>query len=144
MSDFLELNSLKPFSQLCDLSSYAFHHVFMELTTPRIGWNQEMTTISVDGEEIQLDLIKTGIQKDLEDLTSSILDLTREDEISDWLSFPHGKHQCIDPIMDNPHTLCLQYSFLDDNCFQNVHLTLLRHLIEHPNWFIGVLNNMGH
>jgi hypothetical protein len=125
---------MKPFSQLCELSAFATHQVLMDPTVPRIAWNTEMTVISVDGEQIALDLLRDALKTQIQDVRSRILRITGEVDIPDWLS--GGS-----PIKDDPRNRTVGYSFLQDSRFQDAHLPVLQRLVEHPDWRIGSHDN---
>lgn len=125
---------MKPFSQICELSSFATSQVYMEPTVPRIAWKQDMTALSIDGENISLEGLRDGLKSQTEAVKKSILLVTGEVEVPDWLS--KGP-----PIKDDPRNGEPGYSFLEDDSFRDAHLPLLQHLVEHPGWGIGILDN---
>ncbi|KIL54330.1 hypothetical protein M378DRAFT_182579, partial [Amanita muscaria Koide BX008] len=134
---YLEGDSLKPFSQICDLSSYTASLLARQPKDPRVGWTQAMDIVSIDGEKVPLTLLREGIQNQLASLSKTILDITGEAAIPDWMS--GDRH-----IVDRPREHAPGYTFLDDPSFLNAHHSLLRRLVEDPEWRIGVLDNSGH
>jgi DEAD/DEAH box helicase len=127
---------MKPFSQLCELSSFASHLVYSEPTVPRIAWNQDMTVVSIDGEQIVLDGLREGLKTQLEVVRGSILLITGEVEVPNWLSQET-------PIKDDPRNCKPGYSFLEDSRFRDAHLPLLQKLVDRSDWRIGSLDNEG-
>jgi hypothetical protein len=125
---------MKPFSQLCELSAFASHQVFMEPTVPRISWNQHMTAVSIDGELVVLDALREGLKTQVGAVKSLILQVTGEADIVDWLS-------CGPPVKDDPRNREPGYSFLEDRRFKGAHLPVLQCLVEHLDWKIGSLDN---
>jgi DEAD/DEAH box helicase len=131
---YLEQGTMKPFSQLCDLSAFASKQVYMEPAVPRVFWNTEMTTISIDGELVVLEALREGLKAQVEAIRRGILTITGGVDIPDWLS-------CKPPIKDDPRNGEPGYSFLEDSRFREAHLPLLRRLVEHPDWRIGTVDN---
>jgi hypothetical protein len=80
------MEGIKPFRQLCDLSRFASSLVYNQIRPPRVCWNQEVTMMTVDGESFSLDSLRAGLRVQLDALRSSILDITGEERICDWLS----------------------------------------------------------
>ena len=126
----MKANSLMPFDQIKELSSYASSIVLAEPLPPRISWDDGMTTVAIDGEHISLDFLRQGIQEEIRQLESCILALTGEQSIPDWLSKDDGGR----PVKDEPRNRDPGYSFLDDSRFRDRHHPFLRHLVEDPEW----------
>jgi len=93
-----------------------------------------MTAVSIDGELITLDGLREGLKAQVEAVRQSILLITGEVEVPNWLS--QGS-----PIKDDPRNTEPGYSFLKDARFRDAHLPLLQKLVEHPDWRIGCLDN---
>jgi hypothetical protein len=133
---YLEPASLKPFSQLCELSAYASHLAYSEPMPPRVVYNQEMNTVSVDGEQVLLTELRAGVKNSIQSLRSRILDITSEDDIPNWTT--GGT-----PVRDDPRDKTPRYSFLDDPRFSDAHLDLLKRLVQHSGWRIGLPDTTG-
>lgn len=119
IKDFLELDSLKPFSQICDLSTYTASLIVSQPQHPRVVWNPSMDIMSIDGEQVALDRLQEGLQNQLALFEHLILEITRGKGVPDWLA--SGP-----PLVDQPQEDTPGYSFLNDPCFLNTHLLLLR------------------
>jgi hypothetical protein len=133
---YLQIGTLKPFSQLCELSSFASHLVYAEASVPRIAWNHDMTEVSIDGEMIVLDGLRESLKSQVEIVRESILLITGETEVPNWLS--QGPH-----LKDDPRNCEPGYSFLEDSRFRDAHIHLLQKLVDHSDWRIGCLDNLG-
>jgi hypothetical protein len=92
--------------------------------------------VSIDGKQVPLAILRGGLKGQVASLVRTILDITGETTILDWMS---GKQ----PIIDRPQKDKPGYSLLDDLCFLDTHLPLLKHLVEDPNWRIRILENSG-
>ena len=125
---------MKPFSQLCELSTFASHQVFMEPTVPRISWNQDMMAVSIDGELVVLDTLWEGLKTQVGAVKSLIFQVTGEANIVDWLS-------CGPPVKDDPRNREPRYSFLEDRRLKGAHLPVLQRLVKHLDWKISSLDN---
>ena len=134
VADYLELGTLKPFSQLVDLSRFASSLVMSEPRPPRIAWDQNVSSVSIDGERITLDCLRMGLTTWLQELNRSILYLTGEGEVQDWLA--DGHH-----LVDDPRERKPGYSFLDDPQFHGADRPLLERLVTHDDWKLGILDN---
>jgi hypothetical protein len=138
VGDFLELGSLKPFSQLSELSTFASNQVYLQPTPPRVAWNQDMTRVSVDGEEVSLEDLRAGLKEKVKVLQSLIQNVTGQEDIPDWLQDPS-----LGSLTDDPRESLPGYGFLKDKRFQDAHIPVLEHLVDHPDWSIGELDNEG-
>jgi hypothetical protein len=95
-----------------------------------------MDVVSIDGEQVPLALLRAGLKNEVQSFVTLLLDITGETKIPDWISVDP-------PIADKPREDTPGYSFLDDERFSDVHLGLLKRLVEDPKWRIGVLDNEG-
>lgn len=137
VDEFFEKDSMKPFSQISDLSSYAASIVRSQPKDPRVGWNSTMDVVSIDGERIALAQLRDGIKEKMETFSSLLLDLTGESKVPNWMS------DNLPPLVDQPREKAAGYTFLDDQRFTGAHLGLLKRLVEDPQWRIGQVDNSG-
>ena len=134
VAEYLELGSIKPFSQLIDLSRFASSLVMSEPRPPRIFWDGDVSAVSIDGERITLNGLQGGLTAWIQELNGAILELTGEGEVPDWLA--DGRH-----LVDNPRERTPGYSFLNDPRFLGADGPLMERLITHDDWTLGVLDH---
>jgi len=78
-----------------------------------------MTVVEIDGEALSLGHLRKGIHWELDRLRSTILKITGEKDIRDWLEAP---------ITDNTGERAVGHSFLNDKRFRQAPALVLKHL----------------
>ena len=126
-STYLKLGLPSPFNTVTEMQGLASSIALQTVHPPRVAWNPTFTKLTIDGQILELDKLRSGLQTVYKCTLKHILSLTGSDKVESEVS---------GDVADNLADRKRGASFLNNPEYAKTHHSVLQRLVTHPSWRI--------